>query len=180
MNHKSTAYCKVCHDAGKSKAEYTSHYVKQTPAPDSKIVCPYLLSLECAYCQQKGHTPKYCKMTKRKAPPQKMVAPPTPPEKMVAPPTPPPPQKMATLDVYPVLNAAVVSINAPVLTNWAAVVSKPVAVKPILQAKVRFSDTVSECIACPEKSAQRIILKTVPDLAQRFINWADTDSEDEN
>lgn len=178
MNHKSTAYCKVCHDAGKSKAEYTSHYVRQTPAPDSKIACPYLLSLECAYCRQKGHTPKYCKTTKNKAPQHKTGAPP------------PPPQKMAELDVYPVLNAAVVSINAPALTNWAAVVSKPVAAKPILQAKVRFSDTITEFIACPEKPAQRIILKTVPDppdekLAQRkpvqrVINWADTDSEDEN
>lgn len=186
MNYKSTAYCKVCHDAGKTKAEYTSHYVKQTPAPDSKIACPYLLSIECAYCRQKGHTPKYCNMIKNKVKTQKMAAPPPPPtQKMDAPPTPPPPQKMSELDVYPVLNTAVVSINAPVLTNWAAVVSKPVAAKPIPPAKVRFSDTVTEFIACPEKSAQRIILKTCIDTpdenpAQRFINWADTDSEDEN
>lgn len=174
MNRKTTAYCKVCHDAGKPKTEYTSHYVRQTSSSDSKIACPYLLSLECGYCRQKGHTPKYCNTTKNKAPPHKMVAPPTPP-----------PQKTTELDVYPVLNAAVVSVNAPALTNWAAVVSKPVAAKPIPQAKVRFSDTVTEFIACPEKPAQRIILKTVPDLAQRkpvqrVINWADTDSEDEN
>ena len=53
-------YCKVCHDAGKSREEYTSHWVKDRPGPSGRVVCPYLLSLECRYCHKTGHTPKGC------------------------------------------------------------------------------------------------------------------------
>ena len=53
-------YCKVCHDAGKSEKEYTSHYVKSAPGPEGKVVCPTLLSQSCGYCGNCGHTPKFC------------------------------------------------------------------------------------------------------------------------
>ena len=53
-------YCKVCHDAGKSEKEYTSHYVKSAPGPEGKVVCPTLLSQSCGYCGSCGHTPKFC------------------------------------------------------------------------------------------------------------------------
>jgi hypothetical protein len=54
-------FCKVCFDAGKSEREYTSHFVKSKPGNDGKVVCPYLLSLECSYCKKKdGHTARYC------------------------------------------------------------------------------------------------------------------------
>jgi len=53
-------YCKVCHDAGKSEKEYTSHYVKSAPGPEGKVVCPTLLSQSCGYCGACGHTPKFC------------------------------------------------------------------------------------------------------------------------
>ena len=54
-------FCKVCYDAGKPEREYTSHFVKSKPGNDGKVVCPYLLSLECSYCKQKdGHTARYC------------------------------------------------------------------------------------------------------------------------
>jgi hypothetical protein len=53
-------YCKVCHDAGKSEKEYTSHYVKSAPGPEGKVVCPTLLSQSCGYCGSSGHTPKFC------------------------------------------------------------------------------------------------------------------------
>jgi hypothetical protein len=55
-------YCKVCHDAGKSEAEYTNHFVRSSPAPDAVVVCPTLLSQQCAYCEQSGHTQSYCKL----------------------------------------------------------------------------------------------------------------------
>jgi len=58
-------YCKVCHDAGKSEAEYTSHFVRENPDPNSKVVCPYLLSLECSYCFKNGHTAAYCPIKKQ-------------------------------------------------------------------------------------------------------------------
>jgi hypothetical protein len=53
-------FCKVCHDAGKSEKEYTSHFVKSEPGPNGKVVCPTLLSQECRYCETPGHTAGYC------------------------------------------------------------------------------------------------------------------------
>ena len=51
-------FCKVCHDAGKTEAEYTSHFVK---ADDRRtVVCPILLRLKCRYCDKAGHTLAYC------------------------------------------------------------------------------------------------------------------------
>lgn len=55
-----TPYCKVCHDAGRPESEYTSHYVKDQPGPDGKVVCPTLLNQACRICQQTGHTSTYC------------------------------------------------------------------------------------------------------------------------
>ena len=65
-NNKSTVskklYCKVCHDAGKSESEYTSHYVRSLPdrVGKSTVTCPILLAIECKYCHDFGHTIKYC------------------------------------------------------------------------------------------------------------------------
>ena len=59
-NAARTPYCKVCHDAGKPKSQYTSHFVKDSPGPNGKVVCPYLLSLNCRYCHEGGHTVKHC------------------------------------------------------------------------------------------------------------------------
>jgi len=58
-------YCKVCHDAGKTETEYTSHFIRADRDPCSKVVCPTLLSLECRYCSKKGHTVKYCKILEK-------------------------------------------------------------------------------------------------------------------
>ena len=59
-------YCKVCHDSGKDESIYTSHFIRENRDPNSKIVCPTLLSLECRYCSKPGHTVKYCKELKKK------------------------------------------------------------------------------------------------------------------
>ena len=58
-------YCKVCHDAGKSEVEYTSHWVKNKPGPDGVVICPTLLAQECRYCHESGHTPSCCKKLER-------------------------------------------------------------------------------------------------------------------
>ncbi len=55
-----TPYCKVCHDAGCPESEYTSHYVKDQPGTNGKVVCPTLLNQACRICHQKGHTSTYC------------------------------------------------------------------------------------------------------------------------
>lgn len=60
-------YCKVCHDAGKSEQEYTSHYVRSTPSPSGKVICPTLLAIECRNCCQIGHTIKFCPSVSRHA-----------------------------------------------------------------------------------------------------------------
>ena len=67
-NTKSVAqkpFCKVCHDAGKSESEYTSHFVRSDLGPKSKVVCPTLLNLECRFCFEKGHTVSFCSVLKK-------------------------------------------------------------------------------------------------------------------
>ena len=65
-NNKSNAnkkpFCKVCHDAGKSESEYTSHFVRSRPDMNgkTKVTCPILAATECRYCYELGHTTKFC------------------------------------------------------------------------------------------------------------------------
>ena len=53
-------FCKICKDTGKSLAEYTNHYVRENPDPNSKVVCPTLIAAVCRYCKNGGHTVKHC------------------------------------------------------------------------------------------------------------------------
>ena len=57
--------CKVCQDAGKSESEYTSHFVRDSPGPNGKVICPTLLSQKCRGCGINGHTYKYCPSIKQ-------------------------------------------------------------------------------------------------------------------
>ena len=52
--------CKVCQSAGKSREVFTSHYVRDSPGPNGKVVCPTLLNQKCRNCNKKGHTVSYC------------------------------------------------------------------------------------------------------------------------
>ena len=52
-------FCKVCKDSDKSEAMYTSHWVKDK---QGKVCCPTLLSQQCRYCNNHGHTIKFCKI----------------------------------------------------------------------------------------------------------------------
>ena len=58
-------YCKVCFDAGKTEAEYTTHFVKSEPGPKGVVVCLTLLSQPCTYCYTAGHTVSYCTVLKK-------------------------------------------------------------------------------------------------------------------
>lgn len=65
-------FCKVCFDAGKEEKCYTSHFVKDRPGPNGKIVCPTLLSTECRYCHEKGHFKSHCPvLAERKSQPKR-------------------------------------------------------------------------------------------------------------
>ena len=50
----------MCRDAGKTEKEYTSHFVKDQPGPNGKVVCPTLLNQACRICGKTGHTSSYC------------------------------------------------------------------------------------------------------------------------
>ena len=52
--------CKFCKDAGKSEVEYTSHFLRESKDPTSRIICPTLLAIECRYCSKRGHTVSKC------------------------------------------------------------------------------------------------------------------------
>lgn len=52
--------CKFCKDSGKSYDVYSSHFVRETRDPSSRIVCPTILAMECKYCFKKGHTISKC------------------------------------------------------------------------------------------------------------------------
>jgi len=68
MNNNKTAYqtktvtrfCKFCKDAGKSEAIYSSHHLRESRDPNSRVVCPELLKTECRFCFKFGHTVNHC------------------------------------------------------------------------------------------------------------------------
>jgi hypothetical protein len=53
-----TPFCKICYDA--KRPGYDTHFIRSSPRPDGVVVCPYLLSLNCVFCGQSGHTISYC------------------------------------------------------------------------------------------------------------------------
>ena len=57
---KTGPFCKVCFDSKCSVDEYTSHFVKDQPGPNGKVVCPTLLAQNCLICGVPGHTSSYC------------------------------------------------------------------------------------------------------------------------
>jgi hypothetical protein len=54
-------FCKVCQDSGKTEKEYTNHNVRDR---SGNTMCPTLLAQECRNCYKKGHTVKYCTLSK--------------------------------------------------------------------------------------------------------------------
>ena len=75
MSKQSTPkpFCKVCYDAGKTSAEYSTHYVRESRG--GAVICPTLLSQECKYCKKIGHTPSHCPVLLVKAQAKQVQAP---------------------------------------------------------------------------------------------------------
>ena len=60
FTRRNNPFCKVCYDAGLSTEEFTSHFVKDQPGPNGRVVCPTLLAQKCLICGVPGHTSSYC------------------------------------------------------------------------------------------------------------------------
>lgn len=60
QSQKVKPFCKVCFDTGKTIEMYNSHFVRESRDPNSRILCPTLLALECRYCFVRGHTVSKC------------------------------------------------------------------------------------------------------------------------
>lgn len=186
-------YCKVCHDAGKSEAEYRSHFTRETRDPSSKVCCPTLLSLECRYCFKSGHTVKYCSVLKEnenKKKYEEYSARRTESAKKaeVKPKGKSTNNVFACLDSdseeevviqkpvkeeFPVLAAPALIRTQSVSTNYAAALSKPAAPKAVVAAPVPVVDAKPEAKAAPWVSGVQ--------KASAMKSWADwSDSEDED
>ena len=61
-----TPFCNMCFKAGKPASEYKSHWLRDKPGKGGVVVCPYLLSIECRYCHEKGHTMGQCPILKKR------------------------------------------------------------------------------------------------------------------
>jgi len=55
-----TRFCSHCKSIGKTSAEYSSHYVRKTPDPNSRLTCPELLKNICKNCPSPNHTWNRC------------------------------------------------------------------------------------------------------------------------
>jgi hypothetical protein len=54
-------------NGGDDKSELpTNHWLRESPGPNSPIVCPQLLATECRFCHKMGHTKSLCKDLKEK------------------------------------------------------------------------------------------------------------------
>ena len=77
------AYCKkteclICFQSG--NPNYVNHRIKDNTG---KVVCPTLLNQKCHICNQTGHTPKYCVVSKLKKTLQKQKQYSTPTKRMI-------------------------------------------------------------------------------------------------
>ena len=67
-------HCAFCFNAGEPESAYTSHFLRESKDPHSKVTCPLLLNNECPSCGKKGHTRKECKAKYNKKISQEPVA----------------------------------------------------------------------------------------------------------
>ena len=64
MSYQSKIFCGVCHKAGKTESEYTSHYTKSEPGPKGIVTCPIIKNNQCNKCGKYGHFQDYCSYKK--------------------------------------------------------------------------------------------------------------------
>jgi hypothetical protein len=197
VSNKSAApvqkFCKVCQDAGKSEAEYRSHFTRETRDPNSKVTCPTLLALECRYCFKNGHTVKYCEVLKKNQKQQKReeqaearrtvtkteaVKPKGKPtnvfmcldsdsEEEI--------QKPVVKEEFPTLCVPAIARSQSVAVNYAAALAKPVVEKPVVVEKPAV---IVKPVAKPATIAKAAPWASETKQANR--SWAAWDSESED
>jgi hypothetical protein len=62
-------YCPVCAKAGMPEEVYSSHYVRETRDPSSRVTCPTIKFNKCGKCGKTGHFSSTCKVVERVAKP---------------------------------------------------------------------------------------------------------------
>lgn len=119
-------FCSVCKMAGKPESVFASHFVRESPEPDAKVVCPTLLARCCYVCGIQGHTPKYCPKSNGRTSTSRRI-------------TPSPPQTIGLLPTptkYPVSTVKHTSI-ASILSSEAKVTI--VTPTPKIHSKIRLT-----------------------------------------
>ena len=58
-------HCSVCAKAGMSEEIVTSHYVRETRDPGSRVTCPLIRQAICGRCGKNGHFATSCKVVYR-------------------------------------------------------------------------------------------------------------------
>ena len=61
--NKRSPKCLTCEKAGLT-GKALEHYTRQTPDPNSPIVCPTILAFKCGHCGQAGHSKGFCQAFK--------------------------------------------------------------------------------------------------------------------
>lgn len=125
--------CKVCFDAGKSKEQYSNHWVKDK---NGKVVCPTLLSQKCLRCDKSGHTVKFCTVVLSKVPVAKVPEKRTEKKEL-----PRMTNKFSILDAKPVTKKVPTTEDFPELP-----MAKPVAKKETTMSYVTMASKMPEVV----------------------------------
>ena len=166
-------FCKVCKDSDKSEAMYTSHWVKDK---QGKVCCPTLLAQQCRYCNNHGHTIKFCKIAVEDNNRSKLVL------KVV---TKAPAVKLANNAQTSLMSnnrwsalAALADAPVPTLAEEYPSLSPNVTLRPHQKqfATLSFAAVAAIPLAFP-LVAHQVVPKSAPVKFSR--NWADDDSSDE-
>ena len=165
-------FCKVCKDSDKSEAMYTSHWVKDK---QGKVCCPTLLAQQCRYCNNHGHTIKFCKFAVEDNNRSKLVL------KVV---TKAPEVKLANKPQTSLMSnnrwSALAAEAAPAqaLAEEYPSLSPNVTLRPHQKqfATLSFAAVAAIPLAFPQDTP-KVIQKSAPVKFSR--NWADDDSSDE-
>jgi len=166
-------FCKVCKDSDKSEAMYTSHWVKDK---QGKVCCPTLLSQQCRYCNNHGHTIKFCKFAVEDNNRRNMKIVTKAPAVKLA--NNPQPTLMSNNRWTALADAAEAPAKALALAEEYPSLSPNVTLRPHQKqfATLSFAAVAAIPLAFPQVTPQ-VIQKSAPVKFSR--NWADDDSSDE-